>query len=382
MREKIIIFSERRRMSMGFTKPDFNSSVLNVTATLSEYFNAPNRNPTLPVLKERLSRNYEKIAFILFDGMGTYPLQVNADKNGFLFKNTVATLTSTFPSTTTNATTSINTNLLPLEHGWFGWILHFKEIAKNVALFPKVDVMTGEKVDFTYPMPKSDDYWFEKASMDYNITTVMPPYCKGKPDSAIVIRSVQDCFEAIKSICDKGGKQFIYAYCPDPDMTMHDFGVDSLEAKLVINQISDGLEDLQKTTKDTLFIVIADHGQIDVKGEVEFYKDEELNDMLLCPAFLDARTPCFWVKPQFKAKFEKIFTKRYGKDFVLFKTQTLIDEGYFGSRGEFGYLLGDYIAIGTDTDKLFLPLPPDHVFKGHHTSLTREMTVPLILFNS
>ncbi len=372
---------------MGFTKPDFKNSVLNVTATLAEYFNAPNKNPVIPSLKEELDKNYQKVVFILFDGMGMHPLNVNAPKDGFLHKNIKAVLTSTFPSTTTNATTSVNTNLLPLEHGWFGWILHFKNVKKHVALFPHVDALTGEKVDFEYPLKPSDDYWFNYANTDYEITTVMPRYCKGRECNSVIIHSVEDCLSAVQSLCDKDGKQFVFTYCPDPDMTMHDYGVTSLEAKRVIETISDGLRELQKNTKNTLFIVVADHGQVDVKGEVDFYKDQELNDMLLCPAFLDARTPAFWVKPDEKAEFEEKFTNRYGKDFVLYKTEDLLREGYFGDRGEYGDLLGDYIAIGTDTDKLFNPIPPREgddgfKFKGHHTSLTREMTVPLIFFSS
>lgn len=367
---------------MSFTKPDFKNSVLNVTASLAEFFNAPNKNPTIPLLKEKLNNNYEKVVFILFDGMGMHPLQQNLTENDFLFKNLKTVLTSTFPSTTTNATTSVNTNLLPLEHGWFGWTMYFEKINKTLALFPHTDAFTGEKVQFDYPIKRSDDYWFNYARTDYEITTVMPPYCKGKEGSSVIILTISECFEAVQSICDKKGKQFVFAYCPEPDTTMHDYGVTSLETKSVIQEISKGLSVLQTSTKNTLFIVVADHGQIDVEGDVDFYKDEELNEMLLCPAYLDARTPAFRVKPERKDDFYKIFTNRYGKDFVLYKTEDLINEGYFGDRGEYGYLLGDFIAIGTDTNKLFQPTPPTHIFKGHHTSLTKEMTVPLILFTS
>lgn len=364
----------------GFTKPDFTKSVLNVTATLAEFFNAPNQNPVLPVLKEELQKNYEKIVFILFDGMGTYPLSVNLDKDDFLLKNTKMTLTSTFPSTTTNATTSVNTNKLPLEHGWFGWIMRFNEIDKNVIMFWHCDAQTGEKLDYDYPTSESDDYWFNYAKTDYTITSVMPEFCKGYKNS-IKISTVEGLTDAVKDIVEKDGKQFVFAYSPEPDSTMHEYGVTSEEAKTVIKKISERLLDLQKSTKNTLFIVTADHGQTDVKGYVEFYKDEELNDMLSCPPYLDAKTPAFYVKEEFKPQFERLFKERYGKDFELYKSKELIEEGYFGDRGEYGYLLGDYIAIGK-TDKLFMVSPDNMRFKGHHTSLTEEMNVPLIIFKS
>jgi hypothetical protein len=63
----------------------------------------------------------------------------------------------------------------------------------------------------------------------------------------------------------------------------------------------------------------------------------------------------------------------------LFKSKELIEQGYFGETGEYGYLLGDYIAIGTYTHKQFISFENMERFKGHHTSLTEEMEVPLIL---
>ena len=59
----------------------------------------------------------------------------------------------------------------------------------------------------------------------------------------------------------------------------------------------------------------------------------------------------------------------------------LIKNGYFGRCGKYGHLLGDYIAIGTYTHKMFLSYEGMPRFKGHHTSLTEEMEVPLILLD-
>ena len=42
-------------------------------------------------------------------------------------------------------------------------------------------------------------------------------------------------------------------------------------------------------------------------------------------------------------------------------------------------MLGDYLAAGTYTHKQALLTPKSTRYKGHHTSLTEEMEVPLIL---
>ena len=100
--------------------PDFSNSIVNISATLAEFLGAPNRNAILPSLKEELCKEYQNIVFLCFDGLGMYPLRKNLDKTDFMFQNLRPILLSTFPSTTTNATRSLLTNQLPLEHGWFG----------------------------------------------------------------------------------------------------------------------------------------------------------------------------------------------------------------------------------------------------------------------
>ena len=104
--------------------------------------------------------------------------------------------------------------------------------------------------------------------------------------------------------------------------------------------------------------------------------------MLECPPYLDARTPAFIVKEDKKQEFYEKFTQKYGDDFILFKSKELIDKGFFGNIGDKGYLLGDFISIGTYTNKILLPFEDSTRFKGHHTSLTDEMLVPLILIGS
>lgn len=359
-------------------KPDWQNSNLNISATLAEFLNAPNNNATLPILKEELNKGYKNVVFICFDGMGINPIKKNLKRKDFLRKNIVQTLTSTFPSTTTNATTSLITNKLPLEHGWLGWSLHFEEINKNVDIYLHSDSQTSEAVDYIYPLVDNGDCYFDHAKTDYKITAILPIYVQTKTEK-IAFETESEMIEKIKEVCSQDGKQFVYAYCPEPDSTMHKFGVKSLEAKEKIKAINESVEKLYNELEDTLIIITADHGQVDIKGYTEFYKDKELNDMLECVPYLDARTPAFIVKKGMEQEFENKFTKKYGKDFKLFKTKDLIEQNYFGERGNYGKILGDYIAVGTYTHKQFISFENMPRFKGHHTSLTEEMFVPLIL---
>lgn len=256
------------------------------------------------------------------------------------------------------------------------------EINQNIDLYTHKNSITGEHVDYVYPIDSGKDYYFYNVNSDYEINTIFMPYCYAKDKNNYVINNEFDLSNAIMEIVSKQGKQFVYAYLDDPDKTMHDYGVSSKQAKERIESINNEIGKLAKVCKDTLFIITADHGQVDVSGYIEFYKDKELNNMLECVPYLDSRSPAFKVKKGKEKEFEQKFIEKYSEDFVLFKSQDLIDKGYFGNFGDKGYLLGDYIAIGTYTNKQFLYAEGKTRFLGHHTSLTKEMEVPMILISS
>ena len=111
----------------SFILPDFKHSNLNISATLAEFLGVKSNNATLPILKKALKKEYKNVVFICFDGMGVYPLTQNLEATDYLIRNITDTLVSTFPSTTANATTSLTTDTLPLEHGWSGWSVYFEK---------------------------------------------------------------------------------------------------------------------------------------------------------------------------------------------------------------------------------------------------------------
>ena len=149
---------------------------------------------------------------------------------------------------------------------------------------------------------------------------------QAKTQNKISVENEFELCDGIKSVCNKEGKQFIYSYFPDPDATMHDYGVSSDWAHKVLEDISEAVKNLHTTTTNTLFVISADHGQIDVEGTIELYKDKEIMDMLEIYPYLEARAVCFKVKPDKKELFKETFTKKYGEDFVLFESQDLINK--------------------------------------------------------
>ncbi len=368
----------------NFIKPDFNNNILNVSASLAEFLGCKNDYKTLPILNKALKNNYKNIVFIIFDGLGINPLKINLKKDDFLNKNIKQTLTTVFPSTTTNATSTLLTNRPPLVHGMLGWSMYMSQLGKNVDVYPACDSRTGEKVD---PQLINSRFrlqpYYKDAKTDYVISKVVPPYWKDGTESNIVnYQGLDEFLSKIENICQSKDKNFIYCYFSDIDQTMHKYGVSSNEAKAIITQVNDKMKLLCEKLEDTLFILTADHGQVDIDGFVELYKDEELSSCLQTPPYLEPRAAAFKVKEGEKEKFEKLFLERYSQDFKLYTTSFLIKNGYFGERFiDNEALLGDYIAICTN-NKQFLVYNDMPRFKGNHSSLTKEMLVPLIIIES
>lgn len=367
----------------GFKYPDFEKSNLNISSTLAEFLGCDNDKPTLKILADELKKGYKNVVFICFDGLGINPININLDDNSILKNNIKMELTSTFPSTTTNATTSLLSNKYPLEHGWFGWSLYFENINMNIDIFKNRDSATAEEIKIEKRPIEEQKHYFDYANTDYEINTVLPPYVFEENQKINhTFKDMNDFFNNIKMVLNKPGKQFCYAYIGEPDTTMHEFGVTSKKSKKLINKIDKKMKKLKSQTKDTLFIVTADHGQVDIEGYVDLYGDKKLMDMLVIYPYLDARAVAFKVKDGMKEEFKNYFNSKYSADFELHESKELIDAGVFGSKGDKGQLLGDFIAIGTFTHKTAIMTPISHCFKGHHTSLTEEMMVPLILINN
>lgn len=371
-------------MKPRLIKPDFTKNIVNISATVAEFLGCPNEKATLPELAKELEKGYRNVVFLILDGMGMNPIERNLAKTSFLRRNVRQVLTSVFPSTTTNATTTLLTNKYPMEHGWFGWSLYFEELGRAVDIYLDSDSFTGEPVERGYVCGKLPiEPYYKRKRSPYTASVVVPGFWHNDDENRYVWKTFDELFDHIEKICRKEGKQFIYSYCDEPDATMHRYGVSSEEAHRVINDLNRRIEELCTKLTDTLFIVTADHGQIDVGGIIALYKDTELTSMLEWPQFLEARATAFKVKPNCDKDFVEMFRRKYGSDFELFKVEDLIKENYFGGNlvNEHAKLLGDYIAVGT-TDKIMQLTPLSHDFKGHHTSLTEEMEVPLIIIGN
>ena len=99
--------------------PDYNHSILNLITSMLKYYNVETNHTSLPILDEKLSKNYKNVVFIILDGLGEHLIN-KISPNGFFKQNDIDCITSVYPSTTTAALTTYYSGMPPYESGWIG----------------------------------------------------------------------------------------------------------------------------------------------------------------------------------------------------------------------------------------------------------------------
>ncbi len=370
---------------MDFIYPDYNgNNVLNVAASLSAFLGNPNGNQTVPELDRELKKGYKRVIFLVFDALGIHPLTLNTPENGYFRSNIVKKLTTVFPSTTACASATMISGLYPSQHGRFGWCMNIPEMGGRVDILvatrsedhnQKVD---KERLKEIFPLR---GFYLDNKT-DYHVHSILSAIIDdGNPDR-IVEETVPGIFDTIYRICAQEGKQFIYVHCPQPDSIFHHRGVDDPRSQAMVEEIQSRTKKLVEDMTDTLVIVTADHGQVNISRYIPMYADTTLLNMLSAPLHVEVRAVSLNVKEEKEEEFKKYFTEKYGEDFTLMKTEDLIQKGVFGPRTDKLKYLGNYFAVGTYSHALALLHPLSSPFPGQHTSMTEEMEVPLIILPS
>lgn len=94
----------------------------------------------------------------------------------------------------------------------------------------------------------------------------------------MVLKLLNELCSKIKLACENEGQNLISAYWDEPDHTIHYNGVKSNATYEVLKNIDDNLKKLAEELSDTLIIISADHGAVDV-NEVYLKK---LKNLMSC----------------------------------------------------------------------------------------------------
>lgn len=360
-------------------KNDYNECLTNLACSVRKYFNLDYNHNTLKYVDDILEKeNPKNVVVILYDGMGSRIIDRQLNKTDFFIKNKYKEITTVFPATTTAATTSIRTGLNPIEHGWLGWNVYIEKIDETITLFMN-EKKENKKISNKF-IKEKDNILVTKTIVseinekgDYKALELFPfgekPY-----------KNLDDMINIIEKECQKEGKKYIYAYDDEPDHTMHELGPDSKIVKELIKKRNRKTEELASKLKDTLLIVVADHGHLLIDNI--FLKNyPELLNMMERTTSIEQRATSFKVKKGQKDNFKKEFNKLFGKYYKLFTKQEIIDSKIFGNGKEniiFKKAIGDFLAVAVSEKTLVNT--DDDVLVSHHAGYTDdEIYIPLII---
>lgn len=368
---------------MKLMEPDYSNSIWNVSHTILAHYGHHTDVPLIPELKEELDNNYKHVCLFLLDGMGTNIIKKHLRHKDFLKKHVIKKITSVYPPTTVAATNTVLTCKTPYESGYLGWTQYFTDDDVYAIVFRNEDYYDADKalkLNYRDTYLKHDlifDY-IKRADASVQTYKLFPNFEPGG------FETFNEQLEEVKKITKQDSKTFSYIYWTNPDDMEHRFGPKSKEVKEELRSLSAQLDRFSKQLNpDTLVIVIADHGQIEVKP-VEFTEQTYLYDMLSKKPSLEPRTPAFFVKDDKHLEFRMMFSKMFETRYKLYASHDFIESGLIGYGSKHPMLdqfVGDFVAVAISDS--YLKFKKTALYKGHHAGLTKdEMEVPLIIYSN
>ncbi len=355
------------------------NSLINLSNSILKHFGAKPFHDTIPEVDELL-KGHKKVVAVLFDGMGQNIVRKHLKEDSFIRSHYVTTINSTFPPTTAAATTAFLTGKYPIETGWLGWDLYFKDYDRNIILFRSIDFNTGELLIKEGEQNIANKY-FPITSI-FELIEKANPNAKGINISRYPIQQdgpkylLSTGVNKLTKVLKENDECFVYFYWDSPDREMHENGIDHQKTKYQVHKAQRFLEKVFEKNPDTLFIFLADHGHINVKY-FDICKKEDIYSLLDKPLSLEKRTVSFFVKKDKKEQFRELFNKYYGEYFELLTKEEMLKLKAFGegtpAEGA-TETLGDFIAVAIREYGMYASKELAHLdlFKGHHAGGTSE----------
>ncbi len=343
-----------------------------------------------------LFENRDFIVLLLIDALGFNLISSIMDKtelpafNKLKEKGMFAALTSVFPSTTAVALPSITSGLTPSEHGLLGYRFYSKKYGYLInSLFgkPANTERCKIKIDINWYMPK--ETVAEKLSdlhvNSYVVTRI--DYLNSHFEKAIYrgfkevpYLTMSDLFAHVSELLSEEPPVYINAYWWGIDGLSHRYGPYSKEVLnevILLDKMIDGI--LRILPKNSLFIAISDHGQINSPfgRTVDLSSYREIADKIMLPVS-DLRAPYVYTR----GNVNKELFKTLGNISVLTNREAF-ELNLFGKGREFTDRVGDFVFLIED-DKNYAYLSPQEEINliGKHGGLSEdEMLVPFFAYS-
>jgi len=282
----------------NFVYPQYGQSCISeIPNRILHLFNIGNER-TKPRLENiTLPEGINKVVLLVIDGFGFKQFLNHLKINRFLTKLTnkgeVHSLTSVFPSQTTNALTTLNTGLTPQEHGLFEYFIYLKDIGVvNTLKFerlgsslqdrlidkrfdPSILLLRDKTIHNTLKQEGIKTFTHVNA---LNASNVLSKLIFQGSKIIPSIKSSDSVVRLRKNLEENNGNSaYFFVHLDSLDTISHVYGPDSCEYSAELSLITQLLnrELVQKletkTAKETLLLVTADHGGLNVEPRETTY---------------------------------------------------------------------------------------------------------------
>jgi hypothetical protein len=380
--------------------PDYRGgSIVNLMSSILSACGAtPGAYPPLRELDAGQLRSARHLVLLVLDGLGYEYLRAQA-QSSVLRRHLRGRISSVAPPTTATAVTGFLTGQAPQQHGLTGWFTWFRELGTVLAVLPFTP-RCGDQPLGKAGVSAADLFGhvpvFDRLSR--NSWSVSPEWIihsdfnrahlgRARP---VPYRSLQQCFAAIARVVRQtDGQGYIYAYWPGFDRLAHEVGVGSEAVAEHFAELDVGfarlLESLAGT--DTLVMVTADHGFVDVLPEkrVGLADHPVLKDCLVLPLCGEQRLGYAYVRADRRRTFEDYVQEHLSHFVDCYPSAVLLEQNLFGlgePHPELWSRIGDYVLVMKPGCVIQDPIPGEKPARmtGFHGGLSAaEMYVPFIV---
>lgn len=412
------------KFSYNFVQPRYDTyGFSNLPATIE--FLLTGKEPTSQILPldvfGHLPTRYDNVIFFFIDAFGWSFYERYARRYNFLKtvlrQGVVSKMTSQFPSTTAAHVTCMHTGLNVGQGGVYEW--NYYEPLVDEIISPLLFSFAGDKtVRDTVKRSSIPPAEFFPRQTFYNtlqaqgVNSHIFQYQAYTPStySDIVFRGAtvhpyQNLPEAFAHMAEvlkapSSTPNYYFLYFDRIDTVCHNHGPNSRQAAYTIDTFLTMMDQLfyktvRKKVGNTLFIMSADHGHVEVNPQVTCYLNKLMPDIIrylktnergnvLVPAG-SPRDMFLYVQEEHIAEVISRLRQRLTGRAEIYRTQDLLDQHFFGLQEPSPTLLA---RLG---NVVILPYKYETVwwyeegrfemhFHGHHGGLTPdEMEIPLLV---
>ncbi|GHO43268.1 alkaline phosphatase family protein [Ktedonospora formicarum] len=412
---------KQSRFSQRFVKPCYDSYCFSrLPATITSLLTGTPSTSALPKAAfQGLPARYNQVVFLFIDGFGWHLFNRYAERYSFLktalAKGVISKLTSQFPSTTAAHVTCIHTGLEVGQSGVYEWY-YYEPLVDNIIsplLFSYADdkvlrdSLRRASIPATSFFPRQTFY---QSLHKQGVTSHIFQFQAYTPStySDIVFQGASvhpysmlpEALDELANllVAPQATPAYYFLYFDRIDTVSHNYGPTSPQVEREIDTFMHHIEQFYHRVgtqaSDTLLLLSADHGQVQVNPRTTYYLNERLPQLsrhlktnhqgrLLVPAG-SPRDMFLHVKDTRIDEVVDLLRRNLSDKAEIYPVSELLEQGFFGQQPPSQTMLarlGNVVILPHKYETIwwYEQSKFDMHFQGHHGGLTPdEMEIPLL----